>query len=306
MNLFRAMRAYVEVVERGTFSRAAHALKITPAAVSTQIANLERHLDVSLLTRTTRHLHTTSEGAEYYKLCKRVLGELAEGEAALAKSKSTPRGVLRLDMYSQWAHQLIVPLLPEYFSRYPGIAIDLTDSGHLFDFNQMACDVMIRMAVTPIEDSGLVVRPMGYTRRAYAASPGYLARQGKPASPEELSKHRCIGYIDAISGRYWEWTFERGGKRMVVDTPHQFAASRSEVCIAAAMRGMGIFGCLSFDIKKQLRDGSLSLVLEDWSILAPPMYLLYPRNRQRSSLVKSFVDFILDKYPANAEIDPST
>jgi DNA-binding transcriptional LysR family regulator len=304
MNQLQAMKMFVAVVERGGFARAAHALHLATATVSEHVANLERHVGVSLLNRTTRKVALTDDGATYYAVCKRVLDQLGEVELVLGRASDLPAGRLRVEVADGITRRLILPLLPEFQHRYPDITLHLVQSEHLFDLAQDGNDVIIRSLLEPPKDTRLIARPLGTTRVMFAAAPAYLKRCGTPATPYDLLQHHCIGFIDPLSNRLWEWFFDKDGERFSLDLPCALALSHGELREDAALRGLGIINDLYCHLGGALRRGQLVSILEPWSYHASLIHALYPRKRQASAKVTAFVDFLLEKYPPERELEP--
>jgi LysR family transcriptional regulator for bpeEF and oprC len=304
VNRLQAMEVFVEVVDRESFSRAAHALHMAASTVTFHIANLEAHIGSTLLNRTTRSFTLTDEGVQYYELCKRVLGDISEVEGSLKHARTTPSGRLRVDIASTFSSSLLLPVMAEFLEAFPDINIDFTDSGHQFDTEQIGADIMVRNPLVPLEDSRLVAIPIGSTPAVNVASPTYLALHGEPATPHDLLKHQCIGYIDPWSGRHWEWFFEHNGKRISIEVPQRLAYSDGRVRVEAALKGLGVINDLVCNIKKELHDGKLKVILEDWTWVPPPLHIIYPQTLRRSKKVIAFVKFLLEKYPPDRDIDP--
>ena len=151
-----------------------------------------------LLHRTTRSISLTDEGARYYRHCKHVLEEMSNVEASLSGSKSAPRGRLRVDADESYVCNLLVPVLPEFFDRYPQIHIDFVHTGHFFDINDTGADVMLRMFTSLPEDTGVIARCIGSTQMVCAASPDYLEEHGTPRTPHDLGLHRCLMFMDSL------------------------------------------------------------------------------------------------------------
>lgn len=304
MPKFQRMKAFIEVVERGSFSRAAHALHLSTATVSQHIANLEKHVGVTLLNRTTRTVALTDDGAVYYAACKRALERIIEAEVILKQSKDRPAGRLRIEASDSITRRLILPLIPEFHQRYPDVSLHLVESEHNFGLAQHGNDVIIRSLLEPPKDSRLIARPLGPTRVVFAASPDYLRRFGTPDRPYDLKQHSCIGFIDPMTNRLFEWFFEERGKRFSLNLPCSLAFSRGELRQKAAAQGLGIINDLYCNLSGLLRSKKLSLVLEPWSYRQTLVHLLYPSNRLASAKVKAFVQFLLEKYPPEQELDP--
>ena len=304
MNQLQGMKIFVEVVEQRGFARAAHTLHLATATVSEHVANLEKHVGVSLLNRTTRTLVLTNEGAEYYAVCKRVIEQLNDIEQSLKGANRGPAGRLRVGVADGITSKLLLPVLPEFQHRYPDINLHLVHNQHLFDLAQHGDDVIIRALLEPPKDARLIARRLGSTRVMFAAAPAYLKEHGTPQTPQDLVKHRCIGFIDPLSNRMWEWFFEKNGKRFTIELQHALALSQGELRADAAVRGLGIINDLYCNISRPLREGKLVSILERWSYRGSIMHILYQRKQPASAKVKAFVDFILEKYPANRDLDP--
>lgn len=304
MNQLQNMGVFVEVVERGGFLRAAHALRMAGSSVSTRVSQLEKHLGSSLINRTTRSFALTDDGRRYYAFCKRILGEISDVESAMGQPVEGLVGRLRVDLIDAFASRLLLPVLAEFTQRHPQISLDFVHSGHQFDAEQFGADIMIRTLLGPMEDSRLIAKPMGSTRSVCVASPDYLQRHGTPRTPQDLLQHRCIGFIDPWSGRHWEWFFEHKGERFTLDVPHSLAFSHGHVRTEAALKGFGIVNELECNVRDAVRSGDLKLILQDWSWETLPPYILYPQALRHSPRVMALVKFLLEKYPPGRKLNP--
>lgn len=300
MDKLRSMEVFVTVVDQGSLSAAAAALRLSPSMVSTHLSNLENSLGVRLLNRTTRRINLTDEGALYYSHCQHVHEEIVNVESMLVGTHLQPRGRLRVDIPSIIAQYLVIPLLQEFRDRYPDIQLDFSDSEHISDTVEGQHDVVIRLG--PLGDSEMIARQLGYTPLLTVASPSYLATRGTPQTPEDLHQHDCISYMDKRTGRMLPWPFERDGERKDLQLQSGISITQGNVQIEAALSGLGVFQGLGFYLYGYLRNGDLCQVLPDWATLARPLEMLYPRGRRGSRKVHTFVDFILEHYPAGEEI----
>jgi LysR family transcriptional regulator for bpeEF and oprC len=301
MNQFECMRMYVKVVEHAGFSKAAIALQMSPAKVSTQISNLEKHLGVQLLSRTTRTCALTDDGESYYAHCKRVLADIDQTEALLGRSRGTPQGRLRVDAPVTFINRLLLPVLGAFRARYPEIDIEMLHTPNVFDVQPDGLDVMLRMG--PLRDSGLIARQLGSTVMVTAAAPAYLARCGEPKTPHDLLKHQCINYLDCKTGRVFDWKFERSGEVIELTPAAGLSFNQGESRLAAAVMGLGIYRGIRLNLDRLLAAGALKLILQDWVTPAPPIYIAYEHHRHLSSRVRAFVDFMVGCYPAGKPID---
>jgi LysR family transcriptional regulator for bpeEF and oprC len=296
MNQLECMRIFVRVVEQGGFSRAAISLHISPAKVTSQINHLEQHLGVQLLSRTTRSCSLTEEGTAYYAHCKRILADIAETEAALTSSRAEPRGRLRIDASVTLINRLLLPIIGKFQERHPDVELEFLHTEHLFDSKQEGMDVMIRLG--PLDDSNLIARPLGRTVMVTAAAPAYLARRGIPRVPADLAAHECINFLDPHTGRIAIWEFTRDNKAVSIAPGPGLSFNQGESRLAAAVMGLGIYRGMLFSLARLLEDGSLKLVLEDWTTPAPPIYIAYDSHRNISNKIRTFVDFVVECYPS--------
>lgn len=305
MNQLQSMRTFIEVVERASFSKAAHALHLSRATVSEQIADLEQHLGTTLLNRTTRLVSATDEGEDYYTNCKRILGELRRLDESLGSGQATPRGRLIIEAPESGVQALLMPSIETFQHQYPAISLHFVQSHHLFDITQSHCDVMIRTLLSRPQDSALIARPLGFARSVFAASPAYLAKHGIPKEPRDLFHHQCIGFIDPLTNRLWEWFFEqRGGKQFSLVLNHKLAFSSGAIRRDAAMRGLGIINDVSYNIQEALEHRKLKLILTEWSHFHSRLYVLYQRQRPTSRKVMTFVNLLVSQFPAKKELLP--
>ena len=194
MNQLQCMRVFVEVVEKSSFGHAAHALRMATASVSIQVKNLEAHLGARLLHRTTRSISLTDEGARYYRHCKQVLEEMSNVEASLSGSKSAPRGRLRVDADESYVSNLLVPVLPEFFDRYPQIHIDFVHTGHFFDINDTGADVMLRMFTCVARGHGSD-RPMHRQHADGLRSLAGISRRARDAAYTSRSRPASLSHV---------------------------------------------------------------------------------------------------------------
>jgi LysR family transcriptional regulator, regulator for bpeEF and oprC len=292
MDKFRAMELFVRVVETGGITRAADSLQLPKATAATLLQKLETSLGVKLLNRTTRQVSVTPDGAAYYERCVSILGQVRETEEALASQHATPRGRLRVDVPTLMARSVFVPALPGFFAKYPDIELALASNERRADLIEEGIDCAVWSG--EIEDSGYVARRVGFLYFATCASPAYLAEHGQPASPEDLSHHRCINRFSPRTGRLSEWTFTKDGKRVQASLSGHIALDDENSYVAAAEAGMGIARIPAFVLKEAMERGTLDLVLGDWFPEPSPLYVVYPGSRHLANKVRVFVDWVAE------------
>ena len=287
-----AMQVFIRVVDSASFTRAADGLRMPKATVTTLIQNLESHLGVKLLHRTTRRVGVTADGAAYYERCVRILAEVEETESALSRTRLSPRGRLRVDVPTTFGRRVLMPALPDFLARYPDIRIEVGCSDRQVDLLEEGVDCVVRGGDPG--DPSLVARRVGAIELACCATPGYLGQFGVPAHPNELVRHRCINYFSAKTGRVHPWTFMKGGERIEIELDGPVAVNDSEAYFEAGLAGVGIMQASRVQIGSAIADGRLRPVLRDWRIEPLPIYVMYPQNRHLSAKVRVFVDWAAD------------
>jgi LysR family transcriptional regulator for bpeEF and oprC len=294
MDRLQAMQVFVQVVDTGSFTRAADVLRLPKASVTTLLQGLEAHLRTKLLNRTTRRVSVTADGAAYYERCVRILAEVEETESALTRTRTAPHGRLRVDVPSSFGRRLLVPALPEFFERYPEIRLEVGCTDRPVDLLEEGVDCVVRGGEQV--DSSLVARRVATFGFLTCAAPTYLARFGTPAHPRDLERHRCIRYFMPKTGRILEWNFFRDGEQFTSSVDAFVAVNDGEAYAAAGLGGLGVVHAPSFLVDDALADGRLVRVLEDWTTDPLPVYVMYPQNRHLSAKVRAFVDWVAELF----------
>jgi len=302
MDKLQAMEVFVQVVDTGSFTRAADNLKLPKATVSTLIRNLESSLAVKLLNRTTRRISVTTDGAAYYERCLGILAEVRDAEEALSAAQASPSGRLRVDVSTGLGRHIVLPALPAFLERYPGIQIEVGCSDRPVDLIEEGVDCAIRGGALP--DSTLIARRVGALHFATCAAPSYIAAHGRPAHPHDLLDHRCINFFSAKSGRMFEWDFEKDGERVRMKVPGRVAVNDSDAYLAACLAGMGIAQLPLFAICPYLRAGQMELLLQNWDVDPLPLHVVYPHNRHLSAKVRVFVEWVTELFAEHEGLRP--
>ncbi|MRW88686.1 LysR family transcriptional regulator [Duganella sp. FT80W] len=294
MNKLQAMEVFVQVVDAGGFTRAADNMKLPKATVSTLVQSLEASLAVKLLNRTTRHVSVTADGAAYYERCLRILSDVREAEESLSRTRLSPSGRLRVDAPTGLASEVIVPALPDFFSRYPDIQLELGCSDRPVDLIEEGVDCAVRGGA--LGDSSLIARRVGILHFITGAAPSYLARYGRPTHPNDLLRHRCVNYFSARTGKIYDWDFTREGERVQVALPGHVALNDSNAYIAAGVAGLGIVQMANFMMEPMINDGHFESILDDWISDPLPIHVVYPQNRHLSAKVRVFVEWVAELF----------
>ncbi len=299
MDRLIAMQTFALVAELSSFSKAAEALQVPNATVSTRISQLEAHLQVKLLLRTTRRLSLTDDGAAYLERAQRLLQDLDELEARVTGDVAAPKGRLRIDVPAAAGRHVLAPHLPEFFKRYPGITLDIGSSDRPVDLVTEGVDCVIRGGA--VHDEQLVARKLGAFEVITCASPAYLMQHGVPKSPADLlgSDHQAVNFFSAKTGRTFSFDFEQDGQAMEVMLTHHVSANDADTQMALCIQGLGLMQYPRTQaLQDQINNGALVQVLKGWSAGSLSLYVMYPRNRHLSARVRVFVDWVVALYAA--------
>jgi LysR family transcriptional regulator, regulator for bpeEF and oprC len=294
MNKLQAMQLFVRVVETGGMARAADSLQMPKATATSLIQQLEAELGVKLLNRTTRSVSVTTDGAAYYQRCVDILTQVRETEESLARRHASPSGRLRVEVPTLMARLVIVPALPNFFSRYPDIDLQLGCSERRADLIEEGIDCAVWSG--ELEDSTLIARRVGLLYFGTCAAPGYVAAHGLPHHPDELSAHRCINHFSPRTGKIFDWVFAKNGERIQSSLRGHIALDDENSYLAAAEAGLGVAQIPAFVLKEAMERGSLALVLGDWFPEPAPLNVVYPQNRHLSSKIRVFVDWVAELF----------
>ena len=297
MDQVAALRAFVRIVETGSFTQAAASLATPKPTVTKLVQQLEAHLRTKLLNRTTRRLAVTSDGAAYYERAVEVLANLEEMDASVTASQARPKGRLRIDVSASIAQEIIVPALGGFFERYPDIQLDIGTSDRPADLVAENVDCVIRAGT--IGDLSLIARRVGELHMTTVAAPAYLQRHGIPAHPSALElDHRVVAYFSARTGRHIPFEFVRGEERLAVAGRYQAAVNEAGTYLVAGLAGHGVIQAPYFMVRGHVEAGRLMPVLPDWTAPPIPLHVVYPPNRHLSTKLRIFVDWAAKLFAA--------
>ncbi|WP_244847073.1 LysR family transcriptional regulator [Caballeronia sp. SL2Y3] len=294
MDRFLAMKVFARVVEAGSFSKAADALRLPPASVSRTLQALEAHLGARLLNRTTRSISITEDGEAYYERCVRVLGEVDDMEASLSRSKLSPKGNVKVSLPQVMAKNTIIPALPEFFAAYPDIGIELVLTDRQVDLVEEAVDCVVRVGA--IGDVGLVAKRIGAYTQITCASPGYIEQYGEPQTLDDLDRHLAVGYVLNKSGRVRNWEFLVNGETRAVALKYKIAVNDADSYVACGLSGLGLIQSSSYTLDPHLKSGALRRVLADYPAQPRVVSVLYAANRHQPRRVRVFIDWVAELY----------
>jgi len=298
MDRVTSMQAFVQVVDSGSFSRAAKRLNVSPAVVTGRVQALEQRLGVQLLNRTTRKVNLTEIGRGFYDRATRILADVEEAEGLASAQQSTPRGLLRLNTSVSLA-RLVTPLISDYVTLYPEVTFDLVMSDHMVDMVEEGFDLALRSG--PLPDSTLRTRRLGVGRMALCASPAYLAHHGRPERPGDLAAHNCLIYVDGALEEHWHLSGPDG--EHTVGIHGNLRSNSIEGLRAAALSGLGICLLPMLNISDDLRTGHLMRLLPDYRTDEVVVQAVYPPGRHVSVKLRTFLDFLVERL-CQAQVAP--
>lgn len=303
MDRLDAMKAFVRVVEAGSFTKAAQTLHMSRTTVTQLVQQLEARLRLKLLNRTTRQVNVTEDGAVYYERIVRVLAELDDVETSLPGASAAPHGVLRVDVPSPLATLILIPALPQFHARFPEIQFDLGASDRKVDLIGDNVDCVVRGGA--VTDQSLVARHVGDLQLGVYAAPAYLARAGTPQHPSELQEagHSIVKYRWSGSGDGFPYAMRRGGESMKMQGRHILTIDDGNAYLAAGLAGLGVLWLPAYMAKAHAARGELLPLFHDWRTDPMRLYVAYPPNRHMSKKLRVFIDWVAELMAQHAPVE---
>jgi LysR family transcriptional regulator for bpeEF and oprC len=214
----------------------------------------------------------------------------------LTAGRTTPRGILRVDLPTAIGRQFILPALPRFAAQYPDLRVIAILEDRRVDLLEEGVDVAVRIG--PLADSSLVARRVYEAGWVTCASPDYLALRGTPQTPADLAAHQCLGLYSVSRGAVIEWAFEKDGERVTFTPAGALAISNGEALLDAAVAGAGIASVFDVMSGRWIASGALQPILPDWQRRDRyPISVVYPQNRHLSAKVRVFTDFVAGLFP---------
>jgi DNA-binding transcriptional LysR family regulator len=293
MDRFLAIRSFAKVVELGSFARAAERLEVSTSAVSRQVSDLEAHLDVRLLNRTTRRLSLTEAGQSFYEHAVQLLADLEDAEASVRAAATAPKGTLRLTCGVSFGIRYLAPALAEFASEHSGVLYDLDVSDRAVDLVEEGFDLAIRIG--NLGPQGLVARRLGWTQIVCCAAPSYLERTSPLSSPSDLALHECLSYSNVALPNVWRFT-DAGGHVEDVRVVTRHRSNNGQLLASMATRGLGIVYTPDFIVAREIRAGRLVRLLPDHRPPRSTIAAVYPSRRHLSAKVRAVVDYLARRF----------
>ena len=292
MDVLAAFRVFVRVAEARSFSAVAREMGTTQPAVSRQVAALEEHLGARLIQRTTRSLALTEDGRDLLGHARRVLDSVEEAEASVGRRHSLPGGLVRLGSSSAFGRLYVAPRIERLLERYPELAIDLRMSDSILDLVAEGIDIAIRVGA--VQDSTLVARKIGSSRRITVASAACIALHGEPHHPSDLARLPCVIFTGSATPT--EWRFEAPDGPVSVSVTGRFRTDNGEAVREAVLAGLGFAVLPIWFFSTELTDGRLKPVLTGWEPPSSAISAVYPSRRNLAPRTRAVIDFFLDEF----------
>lgn len=295
------MEAFVQIVDRGSFSAGARVLGMTPSAVSKLIGRLEARLATQLVHRSTRKLQLTPEGRNFYDRSVRVLADMDEAERCAAAG-ALPRGRVSINTSVSFGQHVLVPLVPRFLEQYPEVTLDIVVTDRVVDLMDERTDVAIRWGELPSSD--LVARRLGATRQAIVASPVYLERYGTPRTPQELEAHNRLGF--SYRRTIPDWPLRVDGRMIDIPIAGNVRAGDGETLRALLIAGVGLGRLSLYHVQSDIDAGRLVPVMEEFNPgdIAPIHAVYLGKAGRLPARVRALLDFLVANVADNGRPKP--
>lgn len=287
--LLSGVTVLMAVVEAGSMTRAAEALGLSSSGVGRAVARLEERVGVRLLHRTTRTLTLTDEGRRFYEEVGPHLDGIEAAAMLAAGAAGTVRGRLRINVDPFFSRVVLAERIAIFLDRHPEVRLEMIMRDAAGDLVADGFDLALRFGEPP--DRSLIALKLVETRVLTVASPGYIARYGRPKHPSEVANLPCIAFYDAANARPFEWEFRMGHETLCVPPSSRLMVSDVGAILGACAAGAGIAQIMQLGSKHLMEEGRLVDLFPDWSGELFPLYALYPSRQHRAAKVRAFLEF---------------
>ncbi|MEX8517622.1 MAG: LysR family transcriptional regulator [Leptothrix sp. (in: b-proteobacteria)] len=289
----KQLETFAAVATKGSMTAAASAEGVAPALIGRRIDALEARLGVKLLVRTTRRLSLTHEGAAFLEDAQRILADLANAEASVSAGGVKASGHLRVTAPAGFGRRHVAPLVPRFLALHPEVSLSLNLSDRVVDIVNEGFDCAVR--VGELQDSSLVSLRLADNRRLCVAAPDYLKRAGTPQHPSELARHHCLT-LSSDASQTRGWAFRIDGQVQHLRPNGRLDCSDGQVLHEWCLQGLGIAWRSTWEVARDVADGRLIALLEDFA--APPngIFAVFPHARHLALRVRLWIDFLKHSY----------
>jgi DNA-binding transcriptional LysR family regulator len=299
MDRFHLINVFVAVVDTNGFAGAARKLSMSPPAVTRAINELELHLGLRLLTRTTRTVRVTDAGERYVQDCRRILADMLEADESVSGLHASPRGRLTISAPVLFGGLYVTPVITEYLARYPDVSASCLFLDRIVSLVDEGVDVAVRIGELP--DSSMQAIRVGQVRRVICASPDYLANNGIPITPDDLHAHTIVSASSVTPNPVWKLV--ENGETKSVHLEARMTTSTNDSALAAAVAGFGLTRLLSYQVAEHLRNGKLKTVLAEYEPAALPVHVVHREGRQAPQRVRAFIDLAVERLRADPRLN---
>jgi DNA-binding transcriptional LysR family regulator len=288
---FEGLAMFAKVAEERSFAAAARTMGVSVATVSRAVTRLEERLGGRLFNRTSRRLALTDYGHTLAERASKIFADAEEAEDFAREASRRPRGLVKLAVPLSFGTRWVAPMLPDFFRRYPDIAVDLHLTDAQTDLIGDGFDAALRIAV--LEDSSLVARLIAPVRRFVVASPTYIARYGRPQHPHDLVAHQCLSYTKRSKHDVWRFTHRTTGEESAITPTGPLRGTSAEALLPTVLEGLAITELPEFIATQYFPDGQLEPILSDWRLPEGGLYFVTPTARARPAKVSALADFLI-------------
>ncbi|WP_299018493.1 LysR family transcriptional regulator [uncultured Photobacterium sp.] len=291
---------FSQVVECGSFTQAAESLDMTKSTVSRKVADLEQHLGVRLITRSTRNLTLTPEGEIFYQSCVQMLEIMSQAELQVTANQDLVRGRLNVVMPVELGQQVMGQYIHDFLKLYPNVSIHLELTNREVDIIGEGIDLYAQ--VGDVSDSSMVARPFHNSRRVMVASPRYLEQYGQITTPEDLKPphHQVKIYNKAV--KVPRWQLMQDENEVFIDLPYQLRVNTITSSLMACLDGLGIAILPEFLCREHLASGQLVQLLPDWDMPMVPVSFVYPQRKLIPKRLRVLIDYLINRFEQRTEL----
>lgn len=287
MDRLDAMAVFLAVVESGSLSAASRALHSPLPTVSRKLSDLEAHLGVRLITRTSRKILLTEAGESYVGAAREIIGRVEEAERRAAGEYVAPRGDLTIAAPIVFGRLHVLPVITDFLKAFPDINIRLAMSDRSVSLADEHIDVALR--ISTLAESNLIATRLGTIRTTIYASPDYLRRRSRPMHPSDLVNHDCIAFEGVLSQRFW--IFRDGEREISTAIRPRLSVNTAEAAVDAAAAGLGVTRIMSYQARQCVEEGMLVPLLEEFEQEAAPVHLVHLSRGIMPLKLRAFLDF---------------
>jgi len=296
MDRLSRVEVFVKVVEHSSFSRAADELKITKSAVSKHVQALEDTLGVRLLNRTTRKLHLTEAGEEFFERAAIIIENLDEAESLIRNLGNAPRGKLKICAPLAFGTMHLAPCIADFVMDYPDINVELDLDSGMIDVIHQGFDLVVYIG--KLNDSSMIARKICDCEMVVVAAPDYLKKYGTPKNIAELQTHKHLEFSKRKPVR-GEWEYSSAQSEGKFRINEVFAASNGQALVAAAIRGIGVACLPTYVCAEEIRSGALKTIMRQYKFNSDlAVYAIFPHRNNLSTKVRLFIEHLAKRFSA--------